>query len=255
MCCSIPYWSTPVLEYPISIHLYDIYSENLKEYICTSAVVAMYVRGKLSTRLPSEIEMTMGKKRQRQDPVQEIYQEVTSIAPRPSTGLPGTPHSFFASSYDVQVLSSTIVVHGHANGLCIVCLNQVPASNVKSIDYLVTAAPDCSAAERRKRQATLLKKGIQSKTAIHGIVLPTTILANLVLEDGTIQPIHAGVWGTIVELNDNMSPELLRRDPLLDGYLAIIQPATGAFPPRTLDLLRGDEGGNKKTCNDDDRDD
>lgn len=195
----------------------------------------------------------MGKKRQRQDPVQEIYQEVTRITPRPSTGFPGTPHSFFASSYDVKVLSSTIVVHGHANGLCIVCLNRAPVLNVRTIDYLVTAAPDCSAAERRKRQATLLKKGIHSKVTIDGIVLPSTILANLVLEDGTIQPIHAGVWGTIVELNENMSPELLKRDPLLDGYLAIIQPATGIFPPRTLDPLHRDEGGNKKICKDDDR--
>ena len=198
------------------------------------------------------IQMTMGKKRQRQDPVQEIYQEVTCITPRPSTGLPGTPHSFFASSHDVQVLSSTVIVHGHANGLCIVCLNKV-SSNVKSIDYLVTAAPDCSAAERRKRQATLLKKGIQSKT-ICGTVLPSTILANLVLDDGTVQPIHAGIWGTIVEINENMSPELLKRDALLDGYLAIIQPATGTFPPRTLDLSHGNEGGNKKICTDDGRD-
>jgi hypothetical protein len=191
----------------------------------------------------------MGKKRQREDPVQEIYQEVTSITPRPVTGNPGTPHSFFASSHDVCALSSHLVVHTHANGLCVVTWNQELSQRIVSINYLIQPAPDKSAAERRKRQAALLKRGIQSST-LPGVVVPTTVMANLMLEDGTVVPVYAGVWGTVVEINDNMSPELLQRDPLLDGYFAIIQPATGAFPPRTLDLTwdKTEADGNKRIC-------
>ncbi|KAI2504675.1 hypothetical protein MHU86_9785 [Fragilaria crotonensis] len=176
----------------------------------------------------------MGKKRQREDPVQDIYRDVISIAPRPDTGNPGTPHSFFASSYDVCVLSSKLVVHTHANGLCVVTWKQDLSQRVVSIDYLIQPAPDKSAAERRKRQAALLKRGLLPST-LPGVVLPTTVMANLTLEDGTVLPVYAGVWGTVVEINDNMCPELLQRDPLLDGYFAIIQPVTGGFPPRTLD--------------------
>jgi hypothetical protein len=39
-----------------------------------------------------------------------------------------------------------------------------------------------------------------------------------------------GVWGTVLEVNANLSPELMRRDPALDGFLAIVLP-TGPFPP------------------------
>jgi hypothetical protein len=49
-------------------------------------------------------------------------------------------------------------------------------------------------------------------------------------ENGTTIQIPAGVWGTVLELNTNVTPELLKKDPLLDGYLAIIMP-TGPFPP------------------------
>ena len=193
----------------------------------------------------------MGKKRQREDPVQGIYQDVVSITPRPVTGLPGTPHSFFESSYDVCVLSSKLVVHTHANGLCVVTLNHhmIPSQGIVSIDYLIQPAPDKSAAERRKRQAALLKKGVLSN-ALPGVVLPTTVMANLVLDDGTILPVYAGVWGTVVEINDKMSQELLHRDPLLDGYFAIIQPGTGPFPPRSLDRTRDETQSNKKICAD-----
>lgn len=184
----------------------------------------------------------MAKKRQRIDPVQEIYQEVTSITSRPLTGIPGTPHAFFSTSHDVVISSTRVVVHGHPNGLCIVALEKAPP-NVTSIDYLVEPAPDGSAADRRKRQSLLLKKG--TKGALPpGAVLPTTVLANLILEDGTVQPVYAAVWGHVVEINENMSPALLERDALLDGYIAIIQPATGSFPPRTLELQQ--EGTNKK---------
>jgi hypothetical protein len=39
-----------------------------------------------------------------------------------------------------------------------------------------------------------------------------------------------GVWGTVLEVNPNLSPDLLRKDPDLDGYVAVVLP-TGPFPP------------------------
>ena len=44
--------------------------------------------------------------------------------------------------------------------------------------------------------------------------------------------LYACVWGSILELNRSISPNVLANDPLLDGYLAIILP-TGSFPPTT----------------------
>jgi hypothetical protein len=183
----------------------------------------------------------MGKKRKRegQDPVQEVYQSVSSIVPRPSTGRPGTPHCFFAESHNVQVSkehdSVPLVIHSHPNGLAIVTMGEEAPSNIKSVEYLIQPAPDGSAAERRKRQGTLLKKGTKS-TKLPGAVLPTTVVVNLHLDDGTIQPVHAGMWGTVLEINENLTPELLARDSLLDGYIAIVQPAAGSFPPKSLEL-------------------
>lgn len=185
----------------------------------------------------------MGKKRKfKTDPVQHVYRDVTSIVARESTGRPGTPHSYFSSTHDVQLIkkednnkNARVVVHAHANGLCIVALGVVDTP-VESIDYVVTPAPDGNASERRKRAAALLKS-TGSTTDLPGAVTPTTILANLKLQDGTIQPVPAGVWGIVVELNDNMSPALLQRDALLDGYIAILQTATGSYPPRSLELL------------------
>lgn len=185
----------------------------------------------------------MGSKRKRpqQDPVQEIYKSVESIVPLTTEQEPGTPQCFFAESHHVHVVGNDtvpLVIHSHANGLAVVTLGEeVAPKNIKSIEYLIKPAPDGSQAERRKRQGALLKKGLKS-TNLPGVILPDTVLVNLHLGDGTIQPVHAGVWGIVVEINDHLTPALLSRDSMFDGYIAIVQPAAGSFPPRSLQLSR-----------------
>jgi len=143
-----------------------------------------------------------------------------------------------------------LVVHQHVNGLCIVTAGDVGAwlsslypthnhqtiQNFLQIEFVATEAPSCSAAEKRKRQAKMLK----GKGNIDHIVTPLTVIAKLIVsnpnDDDNIAertefPLYAGVWGTIIELNHGLSPKVLLDDPLLDGYLAIILPS-GSFPPR-----------------------
>jgi hypothetical protein len=116
-----------------------------------------------------------------------------------------------------------VVVHLHANGLAIVTAD-IP--NIKSVRYLVEP-PDFSvgASERRKRITNLLK----GKTNIPDVVTPGVPLAELELSDASTLTVPAGVWGCLMELNQ---PEKIVScfDPLMDGFLAIIQPA-GSFPP------------------------
>ena len=82
-----------------------------------------------------------------------------------------------------------------------------------------------------------------------GLVTPRTILAYIHCrrlvrhhhdqqpkedqeEDEAIMvPIYAGVWGSLLELHTDVTPEQLTQDPLLDGYMAVILP-TGPFPPK-----------------------
>jgi len=153
---------------------------------------------------------------------------------------PGTPRSFFKDSYDVTISpkqqkeksTCTVVIHQHANGLCVVTVGDAQArmmDQVKNVTFQVQEAPQSmSANNRRKIQQKMLRGSTPADS--QGIVTPHTILAHMTCENGTTIQIPAGVWGTILELNTNVTPELLKKDPLLDGYLAIIVP-TGPFPP------------------------
>ena len=106
-----------------------------------------------------------------------------------------------------------------------------------------------SAAAKRKRQAKMLRGGGngskptsngstgEKNTTGGGIVTPTTVIAWLHLESDEKEkernrkiPVYANVWGEVVEVNRKLTPRLLQKDPLLDGYIAIILP-TGPFPP------------------------
>jgi len=68
-------------------------------------------------------------------------------------------------------------------------------------------------------------------------VFPTTVIAEMRRASGEPIPILACVWGTILELNHSITPDILFDDPLLDGYLAVILPS-GPFPPRISDSLK-----------------
>mmetsp|Transcript_19715 Transcript_19715/g.29256 ORF Transcript_19715/g.29256 Transcript_19715/m.29256 type:complete len:224 (-) Transcript_19715:25-696(-) len=184
---------------------------------------------------------TEGKrKRKRKDPFLAMYEDI-EIGSRPSTDRPGTPHSFFSSSHNLLFShtsssdseeNQTInrqVVHCHANGLVVVTMGDKQCedcSNIQSIVYHVEpTSTTVSMNERRKRTAKLAK----GKT-IPGSVTPTTLLATIQFKDGSSQKAYAGVWGCLLEINKNLKEA---QDVLLDGYLAIIQPA-GFFPPKIL---------------------
>lgn len=136
------------------------------------------------------------------------------------------------------------VVHRHVNGLCIVTAGETLPSGIQDITFQVDPAPACSNGQRRKQQAKMLKRGIaihddQSKggrdanhnKTNHGMVTPTSVLAEVTLDNGaTTIRLRACVWGTVLELNTDLTAQMLEQDPLLDGHLAIILP-TGVFPP------------------------
>lgn len=177
------------------------------------------------------------------DTLSTAYSSV-SFAPRTLNGecRPDSPHFFFSSSYTVKLsdleseqkekagcnsndettVKISQVVHQHVNGLCMVTAGELsipPSKILKSIRFVVKEAPPCSNAEKRKRQAKMLK----GKGKVDHIVTPSTVIAELVLEEQTggqetIVPLRACVWGTILELNTaNLTPETLLKDPLLDG--------------------------------------
>ena len=150
-------------------------------------------------------------------------------------------------------VSLSQVVHHHVNGLCIVTVGETipPVSShakIQSIEFVVSEAPPSSAGEKRKRQSKLLRGGggggggganndSNNNKLMKGIVTPSTIIANLKVIDNdttttTTIPIYACVWGEVIELNHKLtsSPDILQKDPLIDGYVAIILP-TGKFPP------------------------
>lgn len=162
---------------------------------------------------------------------------------------------------------STIVrnmrVHRHANGLCVVTTagnsDAVPSGDVSAttgttistihdhaetkgddLQWLCCAAttlPDLSAAQKRKRAAVMLKQKQQrDQTLPPGAVRPRDPLIRVVdtaTTTGGVPTIYPSlVFGGILEVNMELTMDLLRSDPLLKGYLAVILP-TGPFPPPT----------------------
>ena len=166
-----------------------------------------------------------------------------------SSGRPRSPHRFFSSSRrvafskeagekdertehnqnddtDTAINNISQVVHHHVNGLCIVTAGEQLPSSIESIQFVVKEAPACSRGEKRKRQAKMLKGG-----RVEGSVSPSTVIAELKVQSGETVPLYACVFGNILELNHSLTAEVLKDDPLLDGYLAVILPS-GDFPPK-----------------------
>ena len=177
-----------------------------------------------------------GKKRQRSENALAKAYEGVKFSPIASTGRPGTPHRFFKESYTVdfgdESLSPKQVVHAHVNGLVIVTAGEsIPADDMESIKVMVEAADVASqsAGNKRKQKAKMLKG-----KNVNDSVSPTDPLATIVLKDGKEVHMRCCAWGSIIEINPNISPELVREDPLLDGYLAVILPS-GPFPPVVME--------------------
>ena len=205
----------------------------------------------------SEKKRSGKRKRPFGESLREAYKSIDFSAQQ-ATGHPRSPHRFFNESYVATFLRESTdqagettqsrpfelsqVVHHHVNGLCIVTAgSRLPhKGDISAFEFVATKAPPCSAAEKRKRQAKMLKGG-----KVEDAVTPSTVLANLKLKSGERIPIYSCVWGTILEVNSALSVDLLLDDPLLDGYVAIILPS-GEFPPlknkdRRSDIVAGDE--------------
>eukprot|EP00536_Pseudo-nitzschia_multiseries_P000360 jgi/Psemu1/321556/estExt_fgenesh1_pg.C_50013 len=221
------------------------------------------------------------RKRYTVNTLEEAYSTV-SFSPRKPSDTPDSPSFFFPSSYDFTFPGSKVdderknadgpsannggvdlrqVVHHHVNGLCMVTAGELsipPTKVLKFIRFLAKEAPPCSNAAKRKRQAQMLRG--RGKAGQPGVVHPSTVIAEMILEDKvdgdrpgaedamnvenrktTIVPIRACVWGTILELNSTaLTPQVLLNDPLLDGYIAIILPS-GRFPPPATEVASPNE--------------
>jgi hypothetical protein len=169
------------------------------------------------------------KKRRRGNAYKGAYQGFT-FQPIPSTGRPGTPHRFFAESYVVKEESGNatgMTVHQHANGLCIVTVgdnNRHRFSNDddSTIQFHADDTPEMSTGAKRKLASAMLKG---KKSQDTGVVHPSDLLLTV---SGLSFP--CCVFGMVLETNRSLTVDLLKRDPLLKGYLAVIMP-TGQFPP------------------------
>jgi hypothetical protein len=148
------------------------------------------------------------------------------------------------------------VLHKNANGLVVVTVGSSCVSSsmidcstllpsLTGIDVVASEAPSDSLGGKRKKQAKMLK----GKSVQH-VVQPHDTMAALRFDgeqnnshdddddepqsddnrSGETAHVLCGVWGTVLEVNPNLTPELLRSDPALNGYLAIVLP-TGPFPP------------------------
>ena len=100
------------------------------------------------------------------------------------------------------------------------------------------------------------KTGTAEVEEHNGNVLPNDTICTVTLSNGKVVKLKCCVEGTVIELNnrllnnvvsdegnssnktkqevDNRSGDVsvLSKDPLLDGYLAVIMPSRGMFPPK-----------------------
>mmetsp|Transcript_18531 Transcript_18531/g.26176 ORF Transcript_18531/g.26176 Transcript_18531/m.26176 type:complete len:270 (+) Transcript_18531:37-846(+) len=132
------------------------------------------------------------------------------------------------------------VIHHHANGLCIITAgdsisDMAIENDIERIEFIAKMSSESmSAGEKRKQQAKMMR-GKASAIEKEGVVTPSTVLAKIHFQKNKAAgKIYAGVWGNLVELNERLTPELLKSDPLLEGYIAIVLP-TGPFPPPPTD--------------------
>lgn len=193
---------------------------------------------------------TMGKKN-RKRPYGETTKKQyasTCFEQRSSSGRPRSPHSFFETSHEISFKDIPTdsaymkyaikqVVHKHRNDLCIVTAGENIPSTLEATKVVAVEASACSAAQKRKRQAKMLKG-----QEVEDSVSPSTVLAELHLTSGEIIPLYACVFGTIIEVNENLTKENLTDDPLLNGFLAIILPS-GSYPPKHISHDEHDDQG------------
>jgi hypothetical protein len=163
----------------------------------TTPVTTLTTTTKTTTKTTTTTTNTKPKnqKNPNDDPYRIAYQGFT-YTPIASTGRPGTPHAFFAESYDVhfdnssrehppaagettsrilpdQATNTTTTttipnwrIHKHSNGLCIVTTTSAAAANddddtrlvsTTAVEIVATPVPACSLGTKRKRQSKMLR--------------------------------------------------------------------------------------------------
>ena len=142
-------------------------------------------------------------------------------------------------------------VHCHVNGLCILTIGRSmqqiiseltkdtkETTNVlQSVQFHVSPSKSQSVGQKRK-QAKKMKRGINHMKKHHdkernqGVIAPGDIIASVQLQSGCTIQIISCIFGTVLELNQNIinDPSLLLQDPLLDGYIGVVLP-NGTYPP------------------------
>jgi len=172
---------------------------------------------------------------------------------------PGSPSSVFQTSYQVSLSSknsiaitsteniaqtqtqtqtqthasatksnpvlSDQIVHCHQNSLCIITAGNSIMKDCKitKIEYLKTVDPTKTGGKNKKR------KGMKMS---HTAVQPSDPLVKIHYSNDSTQLLYSCVYGTLLEFNSRLiqTPLLLQKDPLMNGYLAIILPLR-PFPP------------------------
>lgn len=136
---------------------------------------------------------------------------------------------------------------------------------ISSIEYLVKVGQDSLSAKgkirtKNKKQKRIVVAAGKDDGSADGNVSPNDPLCRITLSDGTYIQLNCCVLGTVIELNHRLDskilgpsqgkegtkktaneqatfaldrdPSLVLKDPLLDGYLAVIIPSRGSFPPK-----------------------
>ena len=125
--------------------------------------------------------------------------------------------------------------------------------NKKQKNHKHTHQPDNT--DTREDGEYFSKAGTAEVEEHDGNVLPNDTICTVTLSNGKVVQLKCCVEGTVIELNnrllnnvvsdegnssnktkqevDNRSGDVsvLSKDPLLDGYLAVIMPSRGMFPP------------------------
>lgn len=171
----------------------------------------------------SQSKKTRKRKDRRNEKVKEAYASLRfRELPAADPPIPGTPHMLFLKSFVEE--NSGMQIHQHANGLCIVTAGSALKELPVGFEFQVKETPQGESKKLKK----IKHQG--PKADQEGFVSPSDTLLKVESKDGTNKNLPCCVLGRVFELNTLLTPDLLWKDPLLKGYIAVIQP-DGVFPP------------------------
>ena len=132
---------------------------------------------------------------------------------------------------------------------------KMRTKNKKQKNHKHKQQPDNT--DAREDRGYFSKTGTAEVEEHDGNVLPNDTICTVTLSNGNVVQLKCCVEGTVIELNNRLlnnvvsdegnsnnktkqelsdrdgDVSVLSKDPLLDGYLAVIMPLRGMFPPKT----------------------